>query len=327
MKAIIPVAGIGERLRPFTHTTPKPLLSMAGKPILAHIIDGLIKSGIDELVLVVGYLGEKIEKFVKNRYDIPTEIVWQDELLGLGYAVHLALNHINDDEPFLIVLGDTIIEANIFKILEAKENTIGITWVENPRRFGVVELSGKRIISMEEKPEKPRSNWAIAGLYYFIGAKELRKQLKILVESNIKTKGELQLTDALSRMLSSGINFEAFVIEGWFDCGKSETLLATHRHLLSTNGKTSELPGSIIIPPVHISDSATVENSIIGPFVSIGKNAIIRNAILKDSIVSDGVIIDHCILENSILGNDSSFSGIPFRLNLGDSSKVELEWD
>ncbi len=326
MKAVIPVAGVGERLRPFTHTTPKPLLAMAGKPILAHIIDGLIESGIDELILVVGYLGEKIENFVRNRYDIPINIVWQDELLGLGYAVYLALNHIEDDEPFLIALGDTIIEADISKIISSTEHIIGVTWVEDPRRFGVVELSGKRIIGMEEKPENPKSNWAIAGLYYFVNAAELRTQLKNLTEKNIRTKGEIQLTDALGRMLNNGEEFGASVIEGWFDCGKSETLLATHRHLLGKNGKITELPGCIVIPPVHISKNATVENSIIGPFVSIGKNAIIKSAILKNSIVSDGAIINHCILENSILGNDSSFSGIPFRLNLGDTSKVELEW-
>jgi len=327
MKAIIPVAGIGERLRPFTHTTPKPLLSLAGKPILAHIIDNLLPKGIDELVIVVGHLGEQIEQFVRSRYDIPIDIVWQDDLRGLGYAVSLALNKVADNEPVLLILGDTIVEADISQVLGLKEHTIGITRVGNPRRFGVVELSGKRIIGMEEKPDNPKSNYAIAGLYYFTGVSCLRKHLKKLVDNDVRTKGEIQLTDALKEMLAENEIFNSFKIEGWFDCGKTDALLETHRHLLENNSNIAEMAKNIVVPPVYVSPNALVENSILGPYVSIGENAMIKNAILSNTIVGDRAVLNHCILEDSILGNDSAFSGRAYRLNLGDSSKVELEWE
>jgi len=327
MKALIPVAGIGERLRPFTHTTPKPLLSVAGKPILAHIIDGLLDNGIDELVFVVGYMGEKIEDFVKNRYSVKSHFAWQKDLLGLGFAIHLGLEFVDDNEPLLIVLGDTIIETDLSKFIASKHHVLGITWVDNPRRFGVVELSGKRIVGMVEKPESPKSNWAIAGLYMFRSIAAIRKNLDYMVKNDIRSKGEIQLTDALCKMLDDGEHFEGFVIEEWYDCGKPETLLRTHRKLLGKNGTATELPGNIIIPPVNISTNAIVENSIVGPYVSIGNKAKIKNAILRDSIVGGSTVITNCILEHSILGNDSSFSGQSYKLNLGDSSKVELEWE
>ncbi len=327
MRAIIPVAGVGERLRPFTHTTPKPLLSLAGKPILGHIIDNLLENGVDELVLVVGYLGEKIEEYVKSNYSVPTKFVWQKELLGLGYAIYLALQEINLDEPFMIILGDTIIEADLKKLAEGNTHKIGIHWVEDPRRFGVVELSGRRIISMVEKPDYPKSHWVIAGLYYFTNGHKLLEKLSEIVEKRITNRGEIQLTDALVKMLADGEVFESIVIDGWYDCGKPETLLETHRKLLCKNGNLTELEGNIIIPPVHIAASAEVKNSIIGPYVSIGERAKIEYSILSDSIVGDGAIIKKCILYNSIIGNDAEFSGRAYQLNLGNSSKVELEWE
>ncbi len=326
MKAIIPVAGVGERLKPFTHTTPKPLLSMAGKPILAHIIDRLLPQGVDELVLVVGYLGERIEEFVRKRYDLPIHIVWQDRLLGLGYAVYVALGRVADDEPFLVILGDTIIEADLSRVIGSRKNIIGITRVDDPRRFGVVELSGTRIIGMEEKPAKPKSNWVIAGVYHFGEARKLREALEYVIENDIRTRGEIQLTDALARMLEDGVVFEGLVIDGWYDCGKPETLLQTHRHLLEHHGNITELSGSIVIPPVYVAASAVVESCVLGPYVSVGEGAKIRRSIIRDSIVGDGATLCNCILENSIIGNDAAFYDRPHRLNLGDSSRVELEW-
>jgi len=326
MKAIIPVAGVGERLRPFTHTTPKPLLSLAGKPILAHIIDWLIEQGVRELVLVVGYMGDQIENFVEERYDLPVNIVYQEKLSGLGYAIYLALKHIST-EPFLVVLGDTILEADLSSIInETNKNFIGITEVEDPRRFGVVEMSGQNIIRVEEKPQYPKSNQIIAGFYCFSRKEMLEEALKSNIESGIKTHGEIQLTDALQKMLKAGEKFEGFAIDGWYDCGKPETLLQTQRHLLSKNKYTTEREGSIIFPPVYIEESASVEGSIVGPYVSIGKNSHIKNSILMDSIVGDGTTLSKCILESSILGNDSTFIGITYKLNIGNSSKVELEW-
>lgn len=330
MKVIIPVAGVGERLRPFTHTTPKPLLSIAGKPIIAHIVDRLIDFGADELIFVVGYMSEKIEQYIRSRYkgyNLNLNFVHQEELLGLGYAVSLALQFVEDDTPVLIILGDTIVEADITKITSSKVNLVGLTWVENPQRFGVVELIENKVVSMEEKPSRPKSNWAIGGVYFIVNSSALKQELDFLVSNDIRTNNEIQLTDALARMLAKGYEFGSFVIDGWYDCGKPETLLETHKHLLDKNGNTLNLEGNIIIPPVHIDPSAKISNSIIGPYVSIGEGAVIQNAILRNSIVGDEAMLKNCILEDSILGNDSSFWGKPHRLNLGDSSKVELEWE
>jgi len=322
MKAIIPAAGIGSRLRPHTHTAPKALLHVAGKPILGHILDELLAFGIDEAIIIVGFLGDKIIDYVKKNYGIKASFVTQEELNGLGWALYLTRDFI-DDEPVLIILGDTIFEADLSGILFGKYDSIGTKLVEDPRRFGIAQTDGQFITALVEKPEHPASNMALVGIYYIKSTELLKRCLTDLVEKKITTRGEYQLTDALQLMIKHGCRMTTFNVEGWFDCGKPETLLSTNKYLLSQIKSVDRREGNVLIPPVFISPSALLENSVIGPYVSVGDGSKIISSIIRDSIISEGAEAVECLLEKSLIGNNSIISGQFKRANIGDSSEIK----
>jgi glucose-1-phosphate thymidylyltransferase len=322
MKAIIPAAGIGSRLRPHTHTAPKALLHVAGKPILGHILDELIAFGIDEVVVVVGFLGEKIVEYVKGNYQIRASFITQKELNGLGWAIYITREHITED-PILIILGDTIFETDLSGVLDGQFDSIGTKIVDDPKRFGIAETDGRFVTALVEKPEKPMSNQALVGIYYIKSTGLFSTCLEELVAKKITTRGEYQLTDALGLMIKHGCKMTTFNVEGWFDCGKPDTLLSTNRYLLSQIESVDKRPGNILLPPVYISPSAVLENSVIGPNVSVGDNAKIVRSIIKDSIISECAEVTDCLLEQSLIGNTSFISGQFKRANLGDSSEIE----
>jgi glucose-1-phosphate thymidylyltransferase len=228
--AVIPAAGVGTRLRPHTHSMPKVLLHVAGKPMIAHILDDLPALGIREAVLIVGYLGELVQQYVQRAYpELKVHFVEQPERLGLGHAVALAAPYAAD-RPVLVILGDTIFEADLKSVMSSRVNRIGVKAVEDPRRFGIVELDGNgRVTRMVEKPEDPTTNLAITGIYYFADAAPLFSALQEIMQQDIRTKGEFQLTDAMQKMIEHGAEFTTFSVEGWYDCGKTETLLETNR--------------------------------------------------------------------------------------------------
>jgi glucose-1-phosphate thymidylyltransferase len=322
MKAIIPAAGIGSRLRPHTHTAPKALLHVAGKPILGHILDELLAFGIDEIVVVVGFLGEKIVEYVKGNYGIRASFITQRELNGLGWAVYITREHIAED-PILIILGDTIFETDLSHVLAGEFDSIGTRIVENPKRFGIAETDGQFITALVEKPEKPISNQALVGIYYIKSTNLFARCLEELVAKKIMTRGEYQLTDALGLMIKHGCKMTTFNVEGWFDCGKPDTLLSTNRYLLSQIKSVDKRPGNILLPPVYISPSAVLENSVVGPNVSVADDARIIRSIVKDSIISECAEVTDCLLEQSLIGNNSLISGQFKRANLGDSSEIK----
>lgn len=322
MKALIPVAGIGTRLRPHTHTAPKALLHVAGKPILGHILDGLIAFGIDEVVLVVGFLGEKIVDYVRSNYRIRSSFITQKELNGLGWAIYLAREHIRDD-PILIILGDTIFETDLNAMIESEYDVIGTKIVDDPRRFGIAETDGKFVTRLVEKPQDPTSNQALMGIYHIKSTGLFSTCLEELIAKKIMTRGEYQLTDALSLMLKHGCKIVTHNVEGWYDCGKPETMLSTNRYLLSQIKSVDSREGNILIPPVFISPSAKIENSVVGPYVSVGDSAHIVRSIIKDSIISESAEVIDCLLESSLIGNSSIISGQFKRANLGDSSEIK----
>src|SRR5438093_1082376 len=239
--AIIPAAGVGTRLRPHTHTQPKVLLHVAGKPMLGHILDELPALGVQKIVLIVGYMGERVVEYVRAAYPaLEVETVEQPERLGLGHAVSLAAPHV-DDQPLLIILGDTLFEADLPAVIRGGTSSIGVQSVDDPRRFGIVELDRDgRIRRMVEKPEHPASNLAITGVYYFRRGGPLFAALRELQEKNVRTRGEFQLTDAMQLLVSRGETITTFPIQGWYDCGKTETLLETNRVLLDKRGWTPE---------------------------------------------------------------------------------------
>lgn len=321
MKAIIPAAGIGTRLRPHTHTAPKALLHVAGKPILGHILDEVRAFGIRDVVIIVGFMGEKIVDYVKANYNIKATFVTQEELKGLGWAIYLTKEYMTD-EPVLIILGDTIFETDLNKVIGGQYDCIGTKIVDDPRRFGIAETDGEFVTALVEKPEKPTSNLALVGIYYIKSTRLFSQCLDELVDRKIMTRGEYQLTDALALMLKHGARITTFDVDGWFDCGKPEALLATNRYLLSQIKSIDRRPGNVLIPPVFISPTAILENSVIGPYVSVGDSARIVRSIIRDTIISESAEVVDCMLDSSLVGNSSLLSGHYQKVNLGDSSEI-----
>jgi glucose-1-phosphate thymidylyltransferase len=328
MKAIIPVAGIGSRLRPHTHTQPKSLIPVAGKPILAHIISPLIEAGIKDYIFIIGYLGDKIENYITENFpEIHAQFVIQTTGKGIGHAIWLAHDLMADDEEIFIVLGDTIFDTDLKKVLQLQGSALGTKKVADPRQFGVAELDDHGFITkLVEKPSIPKSNLALVGLYKIKETARLKAALAYNIEHKIKTQNEYHLTDALMRMVDEGISITTFDVDNWFDCGKKEVLLATNATLLKRLNSVAEniYENTIIIPPVYIHPTCQISNSIIGPDVSIGDHAVIHYSILKDSIIGPYAQLENAILHHSLIGNDASFQGPLQSLNIGDSTEINF---
>jgi glucose-1-phosphate thymidylyltransferase len=322
--AVIPVAGSGTRLKPHTHTLPKALLAVAGKPILGHILDQVAAVRPEKVVLVIGpgAQGERLREYARGREDLRVECVVQERPLGLGHAVAQARDAVGG-LPVLIVLGDTIVQAS-FEPLIAGGSRIGVREVEDPRRFGVAVLRDGRIASLVEKPEKPESNLALVGLYFLRNAPLLFRCLDELVAAGSRTRGEIQLTDALQRMIAAGEDLRPFPVEGWYDCGKTGTLLATNRALLDAQPQGTSRPGVVVLPPVALDPAADVLHAVIGPHASVGPGARVRRAVVRNSIISEGAVVEDILLDGSVVGERAVVRGAYQRLNVGDSSEVEL---
>jgi glucose-1-phosphate thymidylyltransferase len=325
VKAVIPVAGKGTRLRPHTHTIPKPLVNVAGKPILGHIIEALCAAGVRQMAFVVDRRGDSIPEFVRQSYpDIDSEFVEQATADGLGGAIHRT-RAFGTGGPLLILLGDTILRADFRAIVGRDANLIGVKPVEDPRRFGVCLVDGDRITGMVEKPDTPISNLAIVGVYRFTDATPLYDALDENVRRGIRTRGEFQLTDALQRMIEAGVDMRTFPIEGWFDCGTIDTLLATNRYLLAEHHQPPRAcPGNLIVPPVAIHDSAVLVGSIVGPNVSVAAGARVTNSIVRDSIIHNDAVVENALLDGSVVGNRASVLMRCARLNVGDSTELDF---
>ncbi len=323
MRAIIPVAGEGSRLRPHTYTLPKVLLNVAGKPIIGHILDKIIDDGFDEATIVIGYMGEKIISYVKSNYKLKVDFIEQEERLGLAHSLYVSKATI-PDEPVLIILGDTIFDVDLKPVITGQHSSLGVKYVDDPRRFGVAITQNGIISKLIEKPEVPTSNLALVGLYWIKNPKLLLKCVSDIIENNIKTRGEFQLTDAIQKMIDSGEKISTFDVEGWYDCGKPETLLSTNKHLLDKKSTIEKNNGIVIIPPVYISPKAKISASIIGPYTTVADDAIIFDSIVRNSIVSEEAEIQKSLLDNSLIGNKAVVIGAFSRINIGDSSEIDF---
>ena len=329
MRAIIPVAGFGSRMRPHTHTQAKVLMQVAGKAMLDHIIDDLEAAGVDGVTLVVGYFGDRIEEHVRKHYGhLTLNFVRQEEMLGLGHAIAITKDIHKDDDRVLIILGDTIVKADFRKMFSLGSSVLGVKSVEDPRRFGTVELDEKtgRIVSLVEKAENPPTNLAIVGVYLLDDPKGLYEGLDYIIEKNIRTKNEFQLTDALARMLENGHEMRSFEIEEWLDCGKPETLLSTNRRLLELNGSGDveeyrrRYPTAVFIPPVVVGADCEIENSVVGPYVSMRHEVAIRNSVLRDCTIGKNATLEKVILHDSMIGEFATVEGANGSFNVGDHS-------
>jgi len=324
MRAVIPVAGVGTRLRPHTYTLPKVLLNVAGKPILGHILDSVISQGIERITIVTGYMGKLVQDYVTRNYNIDVSFISQRDSLGLGHPIWVASETFNS-EPLMIILGDTIFDLDLNLAQKSNYSSIGVKLVDDPRRFGVVVLNNQNFVTkFVEKPQKPVSNLAIVGLYFIKETLLLKKCLNQLIDEDIRTKDEYQLTDALQLMLNEGEKFTTFPVDGWYDCGKSETLLSTNRFLLEHSSQSRNLKDVVIIPPVFIDDNAVVQRSVIGPFTTVAREAHVKDSVIRDTIVSDGATVENTLLEQSIIGNNAIVKGNFYHLNVGNSSEVNL---
>lgn len=330
MKVIIPVAGVGTRLRPHTYTQPKPLIPVAGKPIIGFIIDQLVNVGVTEFVFIIGYLGEKIRDYIESEYNhLDIQFVYQHERLGIGHAIWIAREQFSKIEEILIVLGDTIFDADLQQILSTKNSCIGIKKVKDPREFGVIEFDAQgHIKRLVEKPTIPKSNMAMVGLYKITAIPTLLEALEYNIKNDIKTVGEYQLTDALMYMVNKGIEFTHFTVKNWFDCGKKEILLETNEMLLKhfgfSNAEQKSFANTIIIPPVNIGNNCSISNAIIGPNVTIGNEASINQSIIQNSIIGSYASIEEMVLKKSIIGSDTSIKGQSQSLNIGDNTEIDF---
>lgn len=328
MKAIIPVAGAGTKLRPHTYTQPKALIPLAGKTILSIIIEQLRDAGVQEFVFIIGYLGEKIQDFVTANYpDLDCHFVNQTDRHGTGHAIELTKEIVGEEEV-IIILGDTIAEFDLKMVMESPYSMLGIKKVDDPRNFGVAEVEESGLITrVVEKPAIPKSNMALVGIYKIKETRFLYNCLAKMLETSIDYD-DFNLTDALECMIQQGAKFYSFKVSNWFDCGKKETLLASNAILLKKFGSNIPEPNqflnTIIIPPVSIGDGCIIKNSVIGPNVAIGENTSINHALIKDSIIGAYSNLHEIVLNNSLIGSDAEVRGVSRSLNIGDNTAIDL---
>ncbi len=285
-KAIIPAAGLGTRLRPVTEKIPKVLIHVGDKPTIGHIISLVEDVGITDVVLIVGYLGEMVIDYVKDAFPkISVDFVEQKELKGLGHAIWLTREKAYGDE-ILIVYGDTILEAEIRSAFSSPgDGSLGVKWVDDPSALGVAVLEGNRVVRLVEKPKIPPSNLALVGVNYFKDSAMLYEALNEIVTKDIRTRGEVQATDAFDLMVKRGAYLTTFEVKTWLDCGTVENLLQTNRFVLGKAEHYPRVESIQIIPPVYLGKGALVKDCRLGPFVSVAPGASVFNCVLEDCIV------------------------------------------
>ncbi len=334
MKVIIPVAGAGMRLRPHTYTQPKPLMPVAGKPIICFIVDKLREAGIQDFVFVLGYLGEKIRNFIVDTYpDLKVEFVYQEHREGSAHAIVTARESIEDEDEIFIAFGDTIFDVDLSQMINCPHSCLGVKKVADPRDFGVAEFGEDgKVQRLVEKPRIPKSNMAIVGLYKIKEVPALLSAIDYLIENDIRTVGEFQLTDALQYMLEQGVYFQTLTVNNWFDCGRKEVLLETNAMLLDQRDRKSAKPedlpvfeNTIFIHPVAVGNNCKISHSIIGPHVTIGDNASIQRSIVQDSIVGGFAALEEVVLKHSVIGSDASIRGMNLSLNIGDNTEIDFD--
>ncbi len=329
MKAIIPVAGAGTKLRPHTYTQPKALIPLAGKTILSIIVDQLHEAGIKDFIFIIGYLGDKIQDYVKKNYPhLNCHFVQQSERFGVGHAINLTRELVGNDEV-LIVLGDTIADYDVKEILNSPVSMLGVKKVDDPRNFGVAEIEEDGYISrVVEKPSIPKSNMALVGVYKIKETDFMFSCLEKLMITNDKGYDEFSLTEALECMMQRGAKFKSFKVPNWFDCGKKETLIESNATLLKKFGgnvsRDHSYENTIIIPPVSIGEGCDIKNSVIGPHVTIGEHSKLNHAIIKDSIIGSYSNLIEIVLSKSLIGNDAEVRGVNRSLNIGDNTAIDL---
>jgi glucose-1-phosphate thymidylyltransferase len=327
MKVIIPLAGKGTRLRPHTHITPKPMLKIAGKPVIDYVMEDLQRLGnIEQVIYITGHLKDKVEEYARTKYPFPSVFIEQKVQDGTAGAVALAKPYV--DQPVFIIFVDTIFDADLSEV--KRTDADGIIWVktvEDYQRFGVVVSDAhgnmKRIV---EKPSEPVSKRANIGLYYIKNWKLLMEGVEWTLEQP-KNKGEYYLTDAFQYMIEKGAKIKVIDVEGWYDAGEQGTLLETNRTMLEkgrAKRPTSVPAGVMLIDPVYIEDGVTLEKSTVGPNVSVGSGSRVEGSVLRDTIIGTGATVSNSKLSSSMIGDAAVVDGANGQLNVSDHSVVKI---
>jgi glucose-1-phosphate thymidylyltransferase len=328
MKVIIPLAGKGTRLRPHTYVVPKPMLKIAGKPVMSYIMDDLARLGnIDEVIYITGHLKDRVEAYARKQYPMHASFIEQTVQDGTAGAVALAKSHI--DQPVLIVFVDTIFDADLSIINRSTDD--GIIWtkvVEDYQRFGVVVTDKNDYMTrIVEKPSEPISKRANIGLYYIKNWRLMYEGIDWVL-TQPKNKGEYYLTDAFQYMIDHGAKIKVIDVAAWYDAGKLDTLLETNRAMLErghARRPTGNTDGSRIIDPVYIEDGVTITNSTVGPNVSIGAGTVIDGSTVRDTIVGNKTTIRTSVLSDSLIGDEAVLIGARGAVSIGDHAEVRLE--
>ncbi len=333
MNIIIPMAGLGKRLRPHTLTIPKPLLPIAGKPIVQRLVEDIaavIDEKINEIAFVIGDFGKEVEgqlMAIAESVGAAGKIYYQHEALGTAHAILCAEPALHD--KVVVAYADTLFRAD-FKLSEDKEGIIWVSKVENPEQFGVVKLNNDGSIEgFYEKPKLFVSDEAIIGIYYFKDGEYLRSELQYLLDQKITTGGEYGITDGLQNMMKKGTKFHTETVTEWLDCGNKDAVLDTNRRMLeilsedeSLISQTADVDDALIIEPCYIAPGAVIRNSVIGPFVSVGEKTVIQNAIIRNTVVQNNSKIENALIENSLIGNFADIKGSFNELSLGDYCQI-----
>ncbi len=322
MQILLPLAGLGTRVRPHTHVRPKPMLSLAGKPVLGHLMDYLMQLNPSSFIIVVGERGEMIEAYVREHCSVPVQFRVQTELKGQSHAIRVAADLIT--EPLLIVFGDSLFSAPLDHLVDSTvDGSLGVQLVDDPRRFGIVELKDGLITELAEKPEHPRSRLATMGVYMINDYRGLLRAIDEQIAAEDAEKGEFYLAGALQRMIDGGSRFHAVTATGWWDTGTIEAVLAAHRHLVEQHrNKPAYNPVATIVEPCYIDATAKLERCVVGPYVTVGPHSAIVDSIVSDSIIGEGVRLTGQSMKRSIVGDYAELHRAPISYNVSDHSVI-----
>ncbi len=332
MNLIIPMAGIGKRMRPHTLITPKPLIPIGGKPIVQRLVEdiaSLCDDPINEIGFIIGEFGDQVEKQlidIAESLGAVGKIYYQTEALGTGHAIYCAEQSLTG--PVIVAFADTLFRAD-FKIDDSKEGVIWVKQIEDPSQFGVIKVNDDGVITdFIEKPKDFVSDLAIIGIYFFKDGGHLKRELKSLIDNNVVKGGEYQLTDALENMKQQGVQFQPGEVDHWMDCGNKNATLETNSMILEFEkdldliDSTATVIDSTIIEPVFIGAGAQIKNSVIGPHVSVGANTKINDSRIIGSIVRSNSIINNAVMQNSLVGSNAQVKLNPSDLSMGDYSTI-----
>lgn len=325
MDVILPVAGFGTRLRPHTWSQPKPLVPVAGKPMLEHVLDRVMMANPDKLVFVTGYLGDQIEAWARKTYDVDLAFVEQPEMLGQTDAILRTRDLVQDDA--LILFPDMLFETDFTGMRDAGVDGIAFTKeVEDPSAYGIAVLDDDgKVTKLIEKPSDPVSRLAVIGIYYIRHAADLFDAMDRQIEQGKMLKGEYFLADAIQIMLDDGKSFVTRDVPVWEDCGNPDALLATNRYLLDHGSATvTSVADGVVIQPSYVHADANIAGSIVGPYASISAGATLRSCVVSDSIVSEGATVEGVVIDHSVVGAKAEVVGTPRHIDISDNSKVQV---